>query len=237
MFMMSKSPYSRDFTNWGKFTSTALCEKLNKLGIEAKKGKARRQAQLNVHELGIDSDAAEERLEELYGMRLPEVHGIAKAYRIPTGNGRIFDLVKNVFIHEYIVQPHNNRASNTASTNKRSGPTLVQEATPFLRGGQGRVNHLRHLPPAFSKIQTRALGQDSTGSSLHDMLVSLRNSQAQHQATVANALHGLDEKVRMIRKDIVSVQQVGEASDREFEELITMLEEKMSLCDCDLGFE
>lgn len=249
---MSNSPYLHDFTNWSKFTSAKLSEKLNSLGIEAKKGKARRQAQLNVWELGINSDAAEERLETLYGMRLAEAQALAKQYPIPTGNGRLFDLIKHIFLYEHLVLPDNKSAFNTTSNKKTyqaptqafagsgnaPGLTSVQEAGGFLpRRQQGRTDRLHSSQPAFSRIQSRALGHGSTGSSPHDVLATLRHSHAQHQAAIADVLHSLEANVRMIKENMASVRKIGTDSDREFGELIAMMEEKMRLCDCGLDFE
>lgn len=72
------------FSDWGRHTSAQLAKKLEGLGIGPKPEKPRRQAQLNLWEMGralvpSSPDSAstaantEGRLVELYGLRIAEV--------------------------------------------------------------------------------------------------------------------------------------------------------------------
>ncbi|KAG6361029.1 hypothetical protein INS49_009248 [Diaporthe citri] len=117
-------------------------------------------------------------------MRLAKAQALAKQYPIPTRNGRLFNLIKHIFLYKHLVLPNNKSAFNTTSNKKTyQAPT-----------------------------------QAFTGSSNAPGLT-------------------LEANVRMIKENMASVRKIGKDSDREFGELIAMMEEKMRLCDCGLDFE
>ncbi|KKY29294.1 hypothetical protein UCDDA912_g10782 [Diaporthe ampelina] len=101
------------FTDWGKLTSAQLERKLAGLGIEARPGKQRRMAQLNLWETsgalspGPRSSAAEDRLVELHSMRAWEGRELARKYGLVSAaeaeSTRLHQLVKLIFTYEFVV--------------------------------------------------------------------------------------------------------------------------------------
>lgn len=119
------------FSDWSRYTSAQLAKRLKSLGIAPGRGKPRRQAQLNLWEMGgawipncRDSSltvtsaaaaaAAENRLVELYRLRISEARGLAIKYGIASaaeiGHTRRFILIKFVFVHEFMVTLRDNPA-------------------------------------------------------------------------------------------------------------------------------
>lgn len=119
-----------EFSDWSRYTSAQLAKRLKSLGIAPGRGKPRRQAQLNLWEMGgawipncressltvtsAAAAAAEDRLVELYRLRISEARGLAIKYGIASaaeiGHTRRFVLIKFVFVHEFMVTLRDNPA-------------------------------------------------------------------------------------------------------------------------------
>ncbi|KKY29473.1 hypothetical protein UCDDA912_g10601 [Diaporthe ampelina] len=131
------------FSDWSQYPSAQLAKKLEGLGVAPRPGKPRRQAQLNLWEMGrawipsspdpplTTAAAAEDRLVQLYGLRASEARDLATKYGITSaaeaGHTRLFELIKLIFVYEFIVARPANLAKMQAPSIK-AGPCSTSSA-------------------------------------------------------------------------------------------------------------